>query len=60
MSSQRTPAEKFVRRSSFLLIGLIAIAVVGFKSFHQSAHANGSGDTRLLRTPTVSARSAAS
>ena len=55
MSSQRTPAEKFVRRSSFLLIALIAIAFVGFKSFHQTAHANGENGTRMLRTPTVSA-----
>src|SRR5215472_1534844 len=55
MSSHRTPAEKFVRRSPFLLIALIAIAFVGFKSFHQTAQANGGGNTRLLRTPTVSA-----
>jgi len=54
MSSHRTPAEKFVRRSPILLIALIAIAVVGFKSF-QTAHANGNEGTRLLRTPTVSA-----
>ncbi|HYW73520.1 MAG TPA: PDZ domain-containing protein [Pyrinomonadaceae bacterium] len=55
MSSHRTAAEKFVRRSPFLLVVLIAIAVVGFRSFHQTAHANGNGDTRMLRTPTVSA-----
>ncbi|HEX3085294.1 MAG TPA: hypothetical protein VHP99_12260, partial [Pyrinomonadaceae bacterium] len=55
MSSHRTPAHKFVRRSLFISIALIVIAVAGFKSFHQTAHANGTGDTRLLRTPTVSA-----
>src|SRR5436190_18810633 len=55
MSSQRTQANKFVRRASFLLIALIAVAVVGFKSFHQTAHANGENGTRMLRTPTVSA-----
>src|SRR5215831_9648297 len=55
MSSHRTAAEKFVRRSPFLLVVLIAIAVVGFRSFHQTAHANGNEGTRMLRTPTVSA-----
>jgi tricorn protease len=55
MSSHRTIAEKFVRRSPFFFIALIAIAVVGFRSFHQTARANGENGTRLLRTPTVSA-----
>ena len=55
MSSQRILTNKLVRRSSLLLIAMLAIAVVGFKSFHQTAHANGENGTRLLRTPTVSA-----
>lgn len=53
--SQHTPAEKFVRRSSFLLIALFAVAVFSFKTIHQTAHAQTAGGTRLLRTPTVSA-----
>src|SRR5436309_3140043 len=53
--SQRTPAEKFVRRSSLLLIALFAIAVFSFKTIHQTAQAQTAGGTRLLRTPTVSA-----
>src|ERR1043166_3312423 len=55
MSSHHTPGRKFVRRTPFLLIAFITIAVLGFRSFHQTAHANGGGDTRMLRTPTVSA-----
>jgi tricorn protease len=53
--SQHTPAEKFVRRSSILLIALFAVAVLSFKTIHQTAHAQTAGGTRLLRTPTVSA-----
>ncbi|HEY0350449.1 MAG TPA: hypothetical protein VGC60_20095, partial [Pyrinomonadaceae bacterium] len=53
--SQHTPAEKFVRRSSLLLIALFAVAVFSFKTIHQTAHAQAAGGTRLLRTPTVSA-----
>ena len=53
--SQHTPAEKFVRRSSLLLIALFAVAVFSFKTIHQTAHAQTAGGTRLLRTPTVSA-----
>src|SRR5438067_13267982 len=53
--SQHTPTEKFVRRSSFLLIALFAIAVFSFKAIHHTAHAQTAGGTRLLRTPTVSA-----
>ena len=55
MLSHRSPAQQLVRRSPFFFIALIAITVVGFKFLHQTAHANGNGDTRLLRTPTVSA-----
>ena len=53
--SRHTPAEKFVRRSSFLLIALFAVAVLSFKTIHHPAHAQTAGGTRLLRTPTVSA-----
>src|SRR5437762_2205176 len=53
--SQHTAAEKFVRRSSFLLIALFAIAVFSFKAIHHTAQAQTAGGTRLLRTPTVSA-----
>src|SRR5882724_9432315 len=53
--SRHTPAEKFVRRLSFLLIALFAVAVLSFKTIHQTAHAQTAGGTRLLRTPTVSA-----
>ncbi len=52
--SQHTQAEKFVRRSSLLLIALFAIAVFSFKAIHHTAQAQ-TGGTRLLRTPTVSA-----
>src|SRR5438128_163347 len=55
MLSHRTPAPKFVRRSSLLLIALFAIAIFSFKSVHQNTHAQTAGATRLLRTPTVSA-----
>src|SRR6478672_6931291 len=55
MSSHRIPANKFVRRSSLLLIASVAIAVVGFTSLHRTVHANGENGTRMLRTPTVSA-----
>src|ERR1044072_10012457 len=55
MSSHRTPANKFVRRLSILLIAFIAIAVVGFRLIHQTAQANGANGTRMLRSPTVSA-----
>src|SRR6478735_8720455 len=53
--SRHTPAEKFVRRSSFLLIALFAVAVLSFKTIHHTAYAQTAGGTRLLRTPTVSA-----
>ena len=53
--SHRTSAEKFVRRSSFLLIALFAVAVLSFKTIHHTAQAQTAGGTRLLRTPTVSA-----
>src|SRR6476660_1412760 len=55
MSSHRTPANSFVRRSLLLSVALIATALVGFRTIHQTAYANGNGETRLLRTPTVSA-----
>src|SRR5262249_41224057 len=50
-------AARFHRRSSILVVGLFAIAVIAFKFAPQSfiAHANGENGTRLLRTPTVSA-----
>src|SRR5256885_12930876 len=51
----RTAAEKFVRRSSLLVIALFAIAILGFNSIHRATHAQAAGGTRLLRTPTVSA-----
>src|ERR1044071_5649329 len=54
MASQRTLVEKFVRRSPFLLIALIAVAITAVNSFHRATHAESAG-TRLLRTPTVSA-----
>src|SRR6185503_4681345 len=41
--------------SPFLLIALMAIAFIGFRSIHRTAQANGGEGTRLLRTPTVSA-----
>ena len=47
--SRHTPAEKFVRRSSFLLIALFAVAVLSFKTIHHTAHAQTAGGTRLLR-----------
>src|SRR5947207_1997507 len=53
--SQRTPAEKFVRHSSVLLLALFAVAVFSFKPIHPTAQAQTAGGTRLLRTPTVSA-----
>src|SRR5256714_6509552 len=53
--SQHTQAEKFVRRSSLLLIALFAIAVFSFEAIHHTAQAQTAGGTRLLRTPTVSA-----
>src|SRR5438552_3768783 len=55
MLSHRTPAPKFVRRSSLLLIALFAIAIFSFKSVHRNTHAQTAGGTRLLRSPTVSA-----
>ena len=55
MSSHRTLANSFVRRSLLLSVALIATALVGFRTIHQTAYANGNGETRLLRTPTVSA-----
>src|SRR3989442_1461899 len=55
MTSHRTPAEKLVRRSSFLLIALFAIAVLSSDAIHHTAHAQTAGGTRMLRTPTVSA-----
>src|SRR5438128_4702607 len=53
--THRTSAEKFVRRSSFLLIALFAVAVLSSKTIHHTAQAQTAGGTRLLRTPTVSA-----
>src|SRR5947208_1142302 len=53
--SQHAPAEKFVRRSSLLLIALCAVAVLSCKTMHHTAQAQTAGGTRLLRTPTVSA-----
>src|ERR1044072_691063 len=55
MPSHRTPANKFVRRLSILVIAFIAIAVVGFRLIHQTAQANGANGTRMRRPPTVSA-----
>src|SRR6185436_6779552 len=58
MSSHHTLAEKFVRRSSLLLIAFIAVVVLGLSAVNVTTHAQngfGGNGTRLLRTPTVSA-----